>query len=131
MEHPSTAKVGARESDSPDERWPDHLDALRAAPRHHTLVLENERVRVLETRIPPGETTALHTHRWPAAMVIQSWAPFVRRDAEGAVTVDSRTVPALADPPQTLWSDPLPPHTLENVGDVDIQLISVELKDAT
>ena len=35
--------------------WPDSLDALVAAPRHHKLLFENERVRVLEVRIPPGD----------------------------------------------------------------------------
>ena len=46
--------------------WPDSLDARTAAPRHHSLVLENERVRVLDTRIPVGDTVPVHTHRWPA-----------------------------------------------------------------
>ena len=29
-----------------------------------------------------------------------------------------------------LWSGPLPPHTLENVGDSELRVISVELKSA-
>ena len=37
-----------------------------AAPQYHRLVLENERVRVLDTVIPPGEIVPVHTHRWPA-----------------------------------------------------------------
>ncbi len=32
--------------------WPDSLDALRAAPNYHRLLFENDRVRVLEVRIP-------------------------------------------------------------------------------
>jgi len=32
--------------------WPGCLDALEAAPRHHRLLSENDRVRVLEVRIP-------------------------------------------------------------------------------
>lgn len=129
MDDTRTVKVPDPGAVAGSDPWPERLDALRAAPRHHTLLLENARIRVLETRIPPGETTAVHTHRWPAAMILQSWAPFLRRDAAGAVTMDSRTVPALAHPAPTLWSEPLPPHTLENVGDADIHLISVELKD--
>lgn len=109
--------------------WPAHLDALTAAPEHHTLVLENARVRVLDTRIPPGATTALHTHRWPSVMLLKSWSAFVRRDADGAVVLDSRTTPSLAQPPTTMWSEPLPPHTLENVGDNDLHLISIEVKE--
>ncbi len=43
-------------------------DAVAAAPHHHKLLMENETVRVLETRIAPGERTAVYTHQWPAAL---------------------------------------------------------------
>jgi len=36
-------------------RWPEELDALRAAPRQHRLMLENDRVRVLDTRVAAGD----------------------------------------------------------------------------
>ena len=108
--------------------WPEELDALTAAPHHHTLLFENEFVRVLDTRVPPGQTVPLHTHRWPSALYIRNWSDFVRRDAEGLTVVDSRTIAKV--PPETvLWSGPLPPHTLENVGDSELRAISVELKN--
>ncbi len=71
--------------------WPDSLDALTAAPRHHTLMFENDRVRVLDTRIAPPPP----------------------------------------EPPAVLWSAPLPPHSLENVGRSEIRIISIELKEKT
>lgn len=52
--------------------WSESLDALRAAPPHHRLVFENDRVRVLDTRVAPGETVPVHTHRWPAVNHIHS-----------------------------------------------------------
>jgi hypothetical protein len=70
--------------------WPASLDALVAAPRQHHLLLENERVRVLDTRIEPGDTTPIHTHQWPAVHYVLSWSAFVRRDAFGNVLVDTR-----------------------------------------
>jgi hypothetical protein len=90
--------------------WPDALDALAAAPEHHRLLLENEHVRVLETLIPAGQTTAIHTHRWPNVQYIVSGTDFVRRDDQGTTLVDSRAdrsspqpgavlVGALATPP--------------------------------
>jgi hypothetical protein len=109
--------------------WPDSLDALRAAPLHHRIMLENDRVRVLDTRIAPGETVPLHTHRWPAVHQIMGWSDFVRRDADGKVTVDTRGQPAPVGSPAVLWGEPLPPHTLENVGHADLHVVSVELKD--
>ncbi|MFI5357288.1 MAG: hypothetical protein ACHQ4G_08135 [Opitutales bacterium] len=114
----------------PDWPWPDALDALQAAPRHHRLVMENERVRVLDTRIAPGDTVPLHTHRWPAVLHLLSWSDFVRRDAEGRVLVDTRGRPPPAALPLTLWSEALPPHTLENVGASELSVLSIEVKAA-
>ena len=109
--------------------WPDELDALIAAPDNHTLLFENDRVRVLDTWVSPGGETPMHTHRWPATLYFLSWSHFVRRDNQGAVVLDSRTVPALRTPPPALWSAPLPPHSLQNVGDTELRVISVEIKD--
>ena len=113
-----------------DESWPESLDALVAAPDHHTLLFENERVRILDTRIRPGTRTAVHTHRWPAALYVISWSSFIRRDERGSVVLDSRTVAALETPPPALWTPALAPHSLENIGSADLRIISVELKQA-
>lgn len=111
--------------------WPVALDALGSAPRHHKLLLENERVRVLETRIPPGELVPVHTHCWPSVLYVLSWSDFIRRDASGTVVLDSRAPGAGGSPPGVLWSEALPPHSLENVGAAEIRVISVELKQAS
>lgn len=110
------------------DSWPEQLDALTAAPAHHRLLMENAQVRVLETRIEPGETTALHTHRWAAASYFLSWSHMVRRDEHGQVTFDSREAGVSIEPGQATWLEPLSPHTLENVGDKLIHVISVEIK---
>jgi hypothetical protein len=109
--------------------WPDSLDALSAAPRHHTLLFENEHVRVLETRIPSGDRVPVHTHRWPSVLHVLSWSDFIRRDEEGQLVLDSRTL-AGASPPSVVWSPALPAHSLENVGPTEILIVSVELKRA-
>ena len=110
------------------QAWPPDLDALQAAPRQHRLLLENERVRVLDTEIAPGERTPLHTHRWPAVHYVLSWGDFVRRDANDAVLLDSRTLPKIPAAQSALWGDPLGPHTLENVGEAPIRIVSIEVK---
>jgi quercetin dioxygenase-like cupin family protein len=106
--------------------WPEDLDALRAAPEYHTLMMENEQVRVLDTRVPPGHTVPLHTHRWPCALFVKSWSDFVRCDREGNVVADSRL--GTAPDGEVLWSGPLGPHTLKNVGDRDLWIVAVEQK---
>ena len=108
-----------------DAEWPAELDALIAAPEHHRLLLENDRVRVLDTEIGPGERTPLHTHRWPAVHYVVSWCDFIRRDAGGATSVDTRGHEPASG---AVWGESLGPHTLENVGSKPIRVISVELK---
>jgi hypothetical protein len=110
-------------------KWPASLDAAAAAPLHHRVLLENDRVRVLDTLIERGDTAPLHTHRWPSAQYVLTIGHFVRRDADGEVMLDSRTLGSTLQLPPVLWSEPLPPHTLENIGDRDIHLIAVELKN--
>lgn len=121
-------RMGLQTSIAPEWPWPAELDALAAAPQHHTLLLENERVRVLDTRIGPGELVPVHTHRWPSVLYVLSWSAFIRRDAQGTVILDSRSAPGLAQPASVLWSEALPPHSLENVGSGEIRIISVEVK---
>jgi hypothetical protein len=110
--------------------WPEELDAVAAAPRHHRVMLENESVRVLETIIEPGEIVPLHTHRWPATMYLVSWSDFVRRDELGNVTLDTRELESHPLVGEASWLPPLGPHTLENVGEGTIHAITVEVKTA-
>jgi hypothetical protein len=104
----------------------DPLDAVLAAPEFHRVLLENDSVRVLETKIEPGQTVPLHTHRWPAACYFLSRGDIVRRDSTGRVEFDSRTAPPQSGP--AAWLRPLGPHTLENVGRTLVHVVSVELK---
>lgn len=107
--------------------WPDSLDAVVAAPKHHNVVLDNHRVRVLDTRIPPGDVVPVHTHRWPAVYYTIAGGDFVRYDAEGKVLLDMRVAGNPAGEPAR-FIESLPPHSIENVGKSEIHLISVEMK---
>jgi hypothetical protein len=109
--------------------WPDSLDAVAAAPKHHKLMFENERVRVLEVRIAPGETVPVHTHRWPALIYVAKQSDFLRRDHHGNLLFDSRSMGPPPSGPLAQWTPPLPPHSVENIGANEILLISTELKD--
>ena len=115
----------------PDDRRPEAmhpLDALTAAPEHHKVLLENDRVRVLDTSIEPGEQTPIHTHQWPSVLYVLSWSDFVRFDADGNVLMDSRTMATKPEPGTTIWSPPLPPHFARNVGTGVLRVIATELR---
>ncbi|HMJ08030.1 MAG TPA: cupin domain-containing protein [Pyrinomonadaceae bacterium] len=105
------------------------LDAMTAAADHHSVLLENDRVRVLDSIIKPGDSTPVHTHRWPAVLYVLGTSDFVRYDAEGSIIFDSRETDASAEIGQAIWSPPLTPHFVRNVGENEIRVISVEVKD--
>jgi hypothetical protein len=105
------------------------LDAMMAAPDYHRVLLENEQVRVLDTRIAPGERTTIHTHRWPSAMYILSWSDFKRYDSNGQLVFDSRTLPSKPENGSAIWTSAIGPHFVENIGAVELRVIAVELKD--
>jgi quercetin dioxygenase-like cupin family protein len=116
-------------TDATDQDWPSHLDAMQAAPDHHLVLLENDRVRVLDSRIAPGDTVPLHTHRWPAVTYVLSLSDFVRYDGEGNVLLDTRNSDIALEEGIAAWTPPLPPHRLENVGEREIRVVTVEFKD--
>lgn len=106
------------------------LDAMSAAPEHHDVLMENERVRVLDTRLGAGERTPVHTHQWPAVLYILGWSDFIRYDPEGNVLVDSRSMASSPPAGTSMWSAPLVPHYVHNIGESVLHVIAVELKDS-
>jgi quercetin dioxygenase-like cupin family protein len=43
---------------------------MQSAPDHHDLLYENEKVRILDTRLAAGDRTPVHAHEWPAALYV-------------------------------------------------------------
>ena len=104
------------------------LDAMATAPAHHELLLENRAVRVLDTRLGPGERTPVHAHEWPAVLYVLSWSDFVRYDPQGNVLLDSRTFASKPAVESALWGAPIGPHYVENVGSGVLRILAVEIK---
>lgn len=109
------------------------LDAVAAAPEHHRVVFENERVRVLEVRVAPGQTEPVHVHRWPSVMHIEQAQALTdilyRQEADGSlVEVEQRALPS-GPPPLALWFPPEGPHAIRNDGDDEFRALRIEMKD--
>jgi hypothetical protein len=49
--------------------WDPALDAVIAAPKHHKVLFENGRLRVLEITLKPNDKEPVHHHRWPSVFV--------------------------------------------------------------
>ncbi|TYL38393.1 hypothetical protein CV102_11310 [Natronococcus pandeyae] len=120
-------------SDSSEWPWPESLDAAEAAPDSHRILLENDRVRVVEVVIPPGEKEPVHTHRWPSVMMTDRAARIRYYDENEELAYES---PERADgetatrsPPETEWMEPEGPHAVENIDSVPYHAVRVELKN--
>ncbi|MBC8066136.1 MAG: hypothetical protein H7Y17_14990, partial [Chlorobia bacterium] len=110
----------------PNPVQPDEWDACAAAPEFHRILFENDSVRTLETIIRPGQIVPLHTHCWCGVSTVLSWSDMVRRDENGVVTFDSRASGVRREPGEAMWAEPFALHTLENVGDRAIHIVTVE-----
>lgn len=108
--------------------WPDKLDAVIAALDNHRILLENDRVRVLEVTIAPHAKEPVHAHRWPSVLYIDQAGEFVDYDDQGKVLFDSRTAKEPIKYPVTQWLEATPPHAVENLSDKPVHLIRVEMK---
>jgi len=111
--------------------WPDDLDALVAAPAFHTVLFEDDRVRVLDGRVAPGAMVPVHTHRWGGVLYVLATSDFVRRDPDGNVLADTRVSKSTPVVGTAVWGAPLTPHSLENVGSGEFHTLTVEIKDGS
>lgn len=121
-------------ADPSDWPWPRSLDAVAAAPDSHHVLLENERVRVVEVVVRPGEKEPVHTHRWPSVMMVDRAARIRYYDADDNVAHESpergESDTAEQSTPETEWMEPEGPHAVENVDTIPYHALRVELKNA-
>jgi hypothetical protein len=117
--------------------WSPFLDAVQAAPKSHRVLIDNERVRVLEVVVQPGQKEPIHTHQWPSVMYVTNPASLRYYSAtlvngKWVEKGDDSTPPATPPnpnrprPPQYL--EPEGPHAVENMGTTPYRALRVEIK---
>jgi hypothetical protein len=111
-----------------DCKWSENLDAVRAAPKNHKVLLENERVRVLDVTVLPGERENLHAHCLPSVMYLMQEGVYRDYDAEGRLIEEVKQALPASKFPMTLWLEPQAPHAVHNLDTKPTRLIRVELK---
>jgi mannose-6-phosphate isomerase-like protein (cupin superfamily) len=108
-------------------------DAIVAAPDNHKVVFENEKVRVLEVTIKPGEKEPFHEHSMFSVMNIITGAPLRITEAtmQDGRLVTGKTIEVGKDDfqPPPLWMPPQGLHSAENVGSVTFHAYRIELKE--
>lgn len=96
------------------------LDPVATNPDHYRVVLENDRVRVLEYTDAPGDMTTPHQH---PDSVMYTLSSFRRRLHAGD---DERDVEMVAGTAGWL---PAQQHRGHNIGETPTQVLFVELKE--
>lgn len=103
------------------------MDALLAAPASHRVVLENDRVRVLDVVIEPGAREPEHTRQAASLMIVDERAR-IRYYVGDALRFESQA-PAETQPGvRVRWMEPEGPHSVENIDERRYHAIRVELK---
>jgi len=121
---------GANASEAHPIAWdgPESLDAVVASPDSHTVLFENEHVRVLEVIIGPGVKEPIHTHQWVSVMLIDDPATLKYYGKEDEVVFEGMYPPPEAGTSGMLWLEPEDLHAVENIDTVEFHAIRVELK---
>jgi quercetin dioxygenase-like cupin family protein len=97
-------------------------DPVKVAPKNVKVVFENDRVRVIEVRIKPGEKIPVHSHPANVTIALSDFkGKFVSDNGEPTVKQFKLDT--------VLWSEPIT-HASENVGSTEIHAIAIELKDS-
>ena len=98
--------------------------AARSTPalplgKHQSLVLENARIRVVQTLLQPGESTGVHSHPQHSFIVVVGDGT-----VEGLVPGGDKSGESGRDG----WHDNPLTHDLKNTGRVAVRVVEVEMK---
>ncbi len=96
-------------------------DAAVAASKTHKTLFENDKVRVLEVQIAPGEKEPLHLHPYKSITIIQEPATLKYFDKD-----DKLISEIVAE--GVSWIEPVELHAAQNVSDTPFHGYRIEMK---
>ena len=95
-------------------------DAVQVAPHVYSVLFENERVRLLEVRLKPGESSAMHSH--PAYVIYGLGDGMVKFNSPSGESADVELKAG-----DVMWREP-EEHAVDNLGSTDVDALLFELK---
>ena len=103
---------------------------------NHSLLHEDDEVRVLEVTVQPGERENLHHHRWPSLMVVLARPDYRNFDAEGNEIPPSGGTPSGGTPsspalPRAVRLPPQKMHAIEVAADAPHPLRGIRFEFKT
>ncbi len=104
---------------------PEEYDAVTADPGSHTVVFENEKVRVVRVNVEPGVRENMHTHKWHSVFIISAF-PNINYYLEDGTCIPRSGARREGIP---AWIEPEGIHAVENIDTRPFEGIRIELKD--
>src|SRR4029450_3374497 len=95
-------------------------DPVKVSPQYYTVRFENDRVRVLEYQLKPGEKEAMPSH--PPGVVYVTAAATIR-----SVRPDGKSSETAGKAGEVIWRDDTT-HAVENGGTTEARALAKELK---
>ena len=110
-------------------------DAVTAAPYSHTVLFEDDHVRVLEILLPPLASEPIHIHALPSVMMGDTGGGagakylYTEYKFEGGKFVEVEKREVTPTPGfRTVYSGPEGPHAITNLGAVPMRITRTEIK---
>ena len=125
--------VQAKTALTEEWKWPENLDALKAAPDNHKIVYEDDNMRILAVILDGKKSEPVHTHKyksvmWIAKPIVPCLINTYKKDEKGnLVKADSMTINEM---PVNIGQmvDPEGPTSITNLGSDNGIAYRVELK---
>jgi|GEM_PF-6042661 len=131
----SLSAAGKNQEKASKSSIPTTLDALTAAASFHRLIFEDEKIRVTELVIPPGQETPPHAHPLRSTSWVTRGTPIVRTHYSGdklqklkISTIDTLTLRA-DQINKAIPEEAGILHKLKNVGAEEFREYRIEYKE--
>ena len=95
-------------------------DIVVIAPEQHTVIFENDKIRMLRVTVKPGDKVGMHRNPKNVNYILQPGTLRLINADDSSIDVElavGQVIPA-----------PEGAHAVENVGDTQVQTICVEMK---
>ena len=109
-------------------QWDPDQEAVKAAPKNHRVLLENDELRVLEVTVRPGERENAHHHRWPSVMIIDARPKYINYDKDGNEIPPAVKLAAAPEMPLVVKLPAQATHDIHNLDSYAFHAIRVEYK---
>jgi quercetin dioxygenase-like cupin family protein len=95
-------------------------DPAKQSPNQYKILLNNDKVRVLDVRLKPGDKSPMHSHPDRVSYILSG-------STVKSTSKDGKTTEVKTKAGQCVWHN-AESHAVENTGKTEVHVIEMELK---